>query len=74
MALNRFADRRQAFWLGFQHALGAPVLVLFAGMVGFGAMGRSHNFDVGLIGLTSFLMYALPGQVVMLEMFISGSS
>lgn len=43
-------------------------------MVGFGAMGRTHQFDVWLVGLTSLLMFALPGQVVMLEMIISGSS
>ncbi len=72
--MNRFANRRQAFWQGIQDALGAPVLVLFAGMVGFGAMGRTHGFDAWMTGLTSLLMFALPGQVVMLEMFISGSS
>jgi predicted branched-subunit amino acid permease len=71
---NRFANRRQAFWQGIRDAMGAPVLVLFAGMVGFGAMGRSHGFDAWMTGLTSLLMFALPGQVVMLEMFISGSS
>ena len=54
--------------------MGAPVLVLFASMVGFGAMGRTHGFDAWMTGLTSLLMFALPGQVVMLEMFISGSS
>jgi predicted branched-subunit amino acid permease len=54
--------------------MGAPVLVLFAGMVGFGAMGRTQGFDAWMTGLTSLLMFALPGQVVMLEMFISGSS
>jgi len=74
VTLNRFANRRDAFWHGFRDALGAPVLVLFAGMVGFGAMGRTHQFDVWLVGLTSLLMFALPGQVVMLEMIISGSS
>ncbi|BDU55176.1 AzlC family ABC transporter permease [Limnohabitans sp. TEGF004] len=72
--MNRFANRREAFWQGIRDALGAPVLVLFAGMVGFGAMGRSHGFDAWMTGLTSLLMFALPGQVVMLEMFISGSS
>jgi predicted branched-subunit amino acid permease len=72
--MNRFANRREAFWSGIRDALGAPVLVLFAGMVGFGAMGRTHGFDVWMTGLTSLLMFALPGQVVMLEMFISGSS
>lgn len=74
MTLNRFANRRDAFWQGFRDALGAPVLVLFAGMVGFGAMGHSHQFDVWLVSLTSLLMFALPGQVLMLEMIISGSS
>jgi predicted branched-subunit amino acid permease len=71
---NRFANRREAFWRGIRDAMGAPVLVLFAGMVGFGAMGRTHGFDAWMTGLTSLLMFALPGQVVMLEMFISGSS
>ena len=74
MTHNRFANRREAFWRGICDALGAPVLVLFAGMVGFGAMGRTHGFDAWMTGLTSLLMFALPGQVVMMEMFISGSS
>jgi predicted branched-subunit amino acid permease len=72
--MNRFANRREAFWSGIRDAMGAPVLVLFAGMVGFGAMGRTHGFDAWMTGLTSLLMFALPGQVLMLEMFISGSS
>lgn len=72
--MSRFANRREAFWQGIRDALGAPVWVLFAGMVGFGAMGRSHGLDAWMTGLTSLLMFALPGQVVMLEMFISGSS
>ena len=74
MTQNRFANRREAFWHGIRDAMGAPVLVLFAGMVGFGAMGRTHGFDAWMTGLTSLLMFALPGQVVMLEMFISGAS
>ena len=74
MTQNRFSNRREAFWRGIHDALGAPVLVLFAGMVGFGAMGHSHGFNAWMTGLTSLLMFALPGQVVMLEMFISGSS
>jgi len=74
VTLDRLANRRDAFWRGIREALGAPVLVLFAGMVGFGAMGRTHGFDAWMTGLTSLLMFALPGQVVMLEMFISGSS
>ncbi len=74
VTLNRFANRREAFWQGVRDALGAPVLVLFAGMIGFGAMGHTHGFSAWVIGLCSFFIYALPGQVVMLEMLISGSS
>jgi predicted branched-subunit amino acid permease len=69
-----FKSRRDAFSQGFKDALGAPVLVLLAGMVGFGAMGHSHGIDAWSTGLTSMLMFALPGQVVMLEMFLSGAS
>ena len=49
-------------------------MVLFAGMVGFGAMGRTNGFDLWFTGLSSFLMFALPGQVVLMEMVLSGSS
>ncbi len=69
-----FANRREAFWQGIRDAMGAPVLVLLAGMVGFGAMGHTSGLDAWSTGLTSLLMFALPGQVVMLEMFLSGSS
>lgn len=69
-----FTNRRAAFWQGFKDALGAPVLVLLAGFIGFGAMGRTHGLDAWSTGLTSMLMFALPGQVVMLEMYISGAS
>ncbi len=69
-----FLNRRDAFKQGCREALGAPVLVLLAGMVGFGAMGHTSGLDAWSTGLTSLLMYALPGQVVMLEMYISGAS
>jgi predicted branched-subunit amino acid permease len=48
--------------------------VLFAGMVGFGAMGRSNGFDLSLMMGSSLLMFALPGQVVLFEMLLTGSS
>jgi predicted branched-subunit amino acid permease len=56
-AAQRFKNPRDAFWSGIRDAAGAPAMVLFAGMVGFGAMGKT-----------------LPGQVVLLEMAITGSS
>ena len=72
--LRTFPNRRAAFWQGLKDALGAPVLVLLAGFIGFGAMGHTNGLDVWSTGLTSMLMFALPGQEVMLEMFISGAS
>ena len=42
--LHRFASRKDAFWNGVKDASGAPAMVLFAGMVGFGAMGKTSGF------------------------------
>lgn len=71
---QRFVNRSDAFWTGIRDAAGAPALVLFAGMVGFGAMGRTNGLDVWFTSFTSIFMFALPGQVVLLEMAITGSS
>lgn len=73
-AAQRFKNRTEAFWAGIRDASGAPAMVLFAGMVGFGAMGRTNGMDVWFTSATSFFMFALPGQVVLLEMAIAGSS
>ncbi|QWD85678.1 AzlC family ABC transporter permease [Polynucleobacter asymbioticus] len=72
--VERFKNRRDAFWAGIRDAAGAPAMVLFAGMVGFGAMGKTNGMDAWFTGATSFFMFALPGQVVLLEMAITGSS
>lgn len=72
--VHRFQTRKDAFWAGIRDAAGAPAMVLFAGMVGFGAMGKTNGLDVWFTGATSMLMFALPGQVVLLEMAITGSS
>ncbi|HBK43372.1 MULTISPECIES: AzlC family ABC transporter permease [unclassified Polynucleobacter] len=72
--VQRFKDSSHAFWSGIRDAAGAPAMVLFAGMVGFGAMGKTNGMDVWFTSATSFLMFALPGQVVLLEMAITGSS
>jgi predicted branched-subunit amino acid permease len=73
-AAQRFKNRREAFWAGIRDATGAPAMVLFAGMVGFGAMGKTNGMDALFTTATSFFMFALPGQVVLLEMAITGSS
>lgn len=73
-AAERFKNRSDAFWSGMRDAAGAPAMVLFAGMVGFGAMGRTNGVDGWFTTLSSLLMFALPGQVVLMEMVVTGSS
>jgi predicted branched-subunit amino acid permease len=66
--------RRQAFREGVRAALGAPAAVLFAGMVGFGALGQASQIDWWLMTVSSWTVMALPGQVVLIEMLASGAS
>ncbi len=72
--LSQCTHRRQAFRLGVRRAAGAPAAVLFAGMLGFGALGHSHGFDPWLICLCSLLLYAIPGQLMLVEMLLGGAS
>jgi predicted branched-subunit amino acid permease len=69
-----FQSRQEAFRAGLKQAMGAPILVLFAGMIGFGAMANTLGFSVWLAMLTSLLVFALPGQVVLFEMLTTGAS
>ena len=71
---QRYKNRSEAFWAGIRDAAGAPAMVLFTGMVGFGAMGKTNGMDAWFTTATSFFMFALPGQVLLLEMAITGSS
>jgi predicted branched-subunit amino acid permease len=59
---------------GVKDAFGAPAAILFAGMLGFGAMGQANGLDVWLTSATSFFMFALPGQVVLVEMLVLSAS
>ena len=59
---------------GVKHAFGAPAAILFAGMLGFGAMGQANGLDIWLTSATSFFMFALPGQVVLVEMLVLSAS
>jgi predicted branched-subunit amino acid permease len=71
--LREFVDTRAAFWFGVKNGLGAPAMVLFAGMIGFGAMVKTAGLDGWFAVASSLLMFALPGQVLLLEMVITGS-
>lgn len=67
-------NNREAFIAGCRDALGVPTAVLLAGMIGFGALGHSSGLSLGVTTATSIFVYALPGQVVFVEMVALGAS
>ena len=72
--LERIETISGAMKLGFRAGLSGPAPVLFAGMTGFGAM--THQAGLSIIQTTaiSIFMYALPGQIVFIEMMSLGIS
>ena len=74
MSFLEMASNRDAFRLGLRSAFGVPAAILFAGMVGFGALGNASGLSLSYTASISVLMYALPGQVVFVEMIALGAS
>jgi len=62
-----------AFRDGIRDAIGVPAAVLAAGMIGFGAFALEHGFSVWLALACTLGIWALPGQIVLLEMHASGA-
>jgi predicted branched-subunit amino acid permease len=69
-----FDSERAAFQRGLRDAIGPPTAVLFAGFIGFGALGESLGLSVYMTVATSVLVFALPGQIVLFEMLAMGST
>jgi predicted branched-subunit amino acid permease len=67
-------NRQQAFRLGVRFAADAPMWVLFAGMLGVGALGKSQGFTDWYVVAGSFFIFAQPGQIVMMDMLLSGAA
>ncbi len=74
MSANSFHTNRSAFFYGCKRAFGVPAAILLAGMVGFGALGHASGLTLGVTTATSIFIYALPGQVVFVEMVALGAS
>jgi predicted branched-subunit amino acid permease len=70
----QFQSKQEAFRRGMRHAIGAPAGVLFAGYIGFGALCYSLNLSIWTAAGSAFFVYALPGQMVMAEMFALGAT
>ena len=62
------------FRAGVRDAIGVPAAVLAAGMIGFGAFALEHGLSLGLALACTVGIWALPGQIVLLEMHAGGAS
>ncbi|MBA3505329.1 MAG: AzlC family ABC transporter permease [Betaproteobacteria bacterium] len=67
-----YPDARAAFWAAARESIGAPSMVLAAGYLGFGALANGQ-FPLWAALLSTVTIFALPGQLAMLEMSIAGS-
>jgi len=63
-----YPTSRASLAAGARDALGAPIAVLAAGYVGYGALASGFDFPLLLIVASVLLIWALPGQLIMLEM------
>ncbi|HET7598492.1 MAG TPA: AzlC family ABC transporter permease [Burkholderiales bacterium] len=70
-ARERFVT--EAFRAGARDALGVPAAVVAAGMVGFGAFALEHGMSLPLALACTAGIWALPGQMVLLETHASGA-
>lgn len=64
---------RGALQLGMRDALGAPAAVLAAGYLGYGALASGFDFPLLAVVMGTVLIWALPGQLIMLEMHAVGA-
>jgi predicted branched-subunit amino acid permease len=59
---------------GLRDALGVPAAVIAAGMVGFGALAYEAGLSVLMAVACTAGIWALPGQLVLIEMHLAGAA
>jgi predicted branched-subunit amino acid permease len=64
---------RTGFRQGLLHAAGIPALVLAAGYIGFGALAAGHGLSLVGTLLSTLLIWALPAQLILVEMHTLGA-
>jgi len=55
------------------HAAGIPAMVLAAGYIGFGALAAGHGLSLVGTLLSTLLVWALPAQLIIVEMHTLGA-
>jgi predicted branched-subunit amino acid permease len=69
----RPVDFRGGLRGGIRAACGLPTVVLLGSMTGYGALAHDTGFGAGLAVLSTILIWGLPGQIVMSEMYAAGA-
>lgn len=64
---------REGLVAGFKVGFGMPALVLGASYVGFGGFVRDNALGLDIAMFTTFTAWALPGQLVMVELYLAGA-
>ena len=62
-----------AFWRGARESIGAPIAVIAANYLGLGAFASATAVSVWAIVVSTFTIWALPGQLVMVDMWMVGA-
>ncbi len=73
MAAMKPVDLRGGLRAGIRDAFGLPTVVLVGSMTGYGALSHDTGFGAGLAVLATVLVWGLPGQIVMAEMYAAGA-
>jgi len=73
ISTSPYPDVRTAFWAAVRVSIGVPSMVLAAGYLGFGALANGSQFPLWAALLSTMTIFALPGQLAMLEMSIAGA-
>lgn len=63
-----------AFYGGVREALGVPAAVLGAGYIGYGALAYENGYSVWLTMLATATIWALPGQLILIELHALGAA
>jgi len=66
-------DFSGGFTRGMRDAVGLPTMVLLGSLTGYGALAHDTGFGIGLAVLSTVLIWGLPGQIVMAEMYAAGA-
>ncbi|MEQ8354970.1 MAG: AzlC family ABC transporter permease [Kiloniellaceae bacterium] len=70
----RYASSRAAAFAGLRDSVGVPMLVLGASYLGFGSLVHGAGLDVWLGLFSTFTGWALPGQIVVIELYSLGGA